>query len=554
MIAREVAWPPAVRILLVAAALAWLLGDYSHAQTAAAEAATAEASPQTAAALDKLSDDEVDALVTRIALYPDPLLAAVLQASTLPIQIVEANRFLERRAKDPKAAPKLDWDSSITALLNYASVVAMMNDDLEWTQTLGEAALNQLGDVQDSIQQFRAEVQAAGLLKSDDKQTVTAEGDTIKIVPAQPDVIYVPMYDGPALAAALAAPPAPAAPAPAPEANAAAGSAAMAPEPQAAAPAVPASPGSYGSAPAGAAADGTTVAGGATVVYPPAYPPAYPPPAYAPPQPSFWTPGASFVGGAVVGGLLGYAIGEDDDDIEIGDGYGGGRNVSGNRTVSGNTVNVVAPNTNRREVNNQTQAALQQRSGQATTNSTRAREARAQVNQTGGAGSTARASATPASARAANPQRAANTQAAQSRSRPDQASGAGASRARTAQQPAAAQATQSSGALGNASSGREARKESARGAESRASAQSRPTSASPQQRQGAAQQAQQRPQREASAGSVQDRPAGGGAFANQSSGSRAAQQSSRGAASRSGGGASGGGGGGGGGRAGGGRR
>ena len=81
-----------------------------------------------------------------------------------------------------------------------------------------------------------------------------------------------------------------------------------------------------GSASAGVSAAPAVAPGSSTVVYPPAYPPAYPPPTYSQPYPSFWTPGAAFVGGALVGGLLGYAIGDDDDDIEVyhhGDGYGG---------------------------------------------------------------------------------------------------------------------------------------------------------------------------------------------------------------------------------------
>ena len=118
----------------------------------------------------------------------------------------------------------------------------------------------------------------------------------------------MPMYDGPALAAALAAQP-PAAPAPAPQ------------HPRRRPNRRPRQrhrrwTATAQAAPAAAPAAATTAAGGTTVVYPPAYPPAYPPPAYSQPYPSFWTPAASFVGGAVVGGMLGYAIGDDNDDFE----------------------------------------------------------------------------------------------------------------------------------------------------------------------------------------------------------------------------------------------
>ena len=529
------AFRPTIDVLAVLAALMWLGAAPLQAQTppapqaapqqtAEAPAAQPEPVPEDAAA--KLADEELDALVARIALYPDPLLAVVLQAATLPLELVEAERFLEKRAKNSKAEPKKEWDPSITALLNYSSVVKMMSDDLDWTQTLGDAVLNQLGDVQDSVQQFRAEVQAAGLLRTDDKQTVTVEGDTIKIEPAQPQVIYVPMYDGAALAAALAAQPAPPA---APQGGA--------PAP-AAQPAAPASDQAAALAPAPAAA--APAAAGTTVVYPPAYPSAYPPPTYSQPYPSFWTPAASFVGGAVVGGMLGYAIGDDNDDIEVyhhGDGYGGGRNVSGNKVVSGNTVNVAAPNVNRRETNNQTQAALRERSGgQTSANSARAREARAQVNRGGAVAPAAGTRA--ASASRAAPQRTADRRDAAPPQR-DQASGAAGDRAREAHKPGAAPGGRGdAGALSDVKSGRDTRKESARGAESRAAAQSKAASATPQQRQAAAQRAQQQPQREAAAGAPRERrnQASGGALASQGGGQRAAQQADRGAHSRGGGG------------------
>ena len=161
------AFRPTIDVLAVLAALMWLGAAPLQAQTppapqaapqqtAEAPAAQPEPVPEDAAA--KLADEELDALVARIALYPDPLLAVVLQAATLPLELVEAERFLEKRAKNSKAEPKKEWDPSITALLNYSSVVKMMSDDLDWTQTLGDAVLNQLGDVQDSVQQFRAEV------------------------------------------------------------------------------------------------------------------------------------------------------------------------------------------------------------------------------------------------------------------------------------------------------------------------------------------------------------------------------------------------------------
>ena len=498
------------------AAAIWLGAGQLQAQTsprqpstASINAAPAQPEPIPEAAAAMLPDDELDALVARIALYPDPLLAVVLQASTLPLELVEADRFLEKRTKNPQAQPKKDWDASIIALLNYPSVVAMMSDDLEWTQALGGAVLNQLGDVQDSIQQFRAEVQAAGLLKSDDKQTITDDGDIIKIEPAQPQVIYVPMYDGAALAAAIASQPA------------ASGGSEIAP----AAPTEQAAVPSAAPAPAAPAPAAPVSAEGTTVVYPPAYPSAYPPPTYSQPYPSFWTPAASFVGGAVVGGLLGYAFSDDHDDIEVyhhGDGYGGGRNVSGNRTVTGNTVNVVTPSANRRETNTQTQAALRARSGrQIEANSARAQQARAQVNR--GAAAPA-ASASAAAAR--------STGAAATNRPPAQRTS---ERSGTRKPGAEPSPRADSSAFSDVKSGRDTRRESARGAESRAASQRQVASAAPQQRQASTQRMQQRPQRE-TAGASRDRPsqASGGAFASRDSGSRATMDANRGARSRGG--------------------
>src|SRR5262245_1867955 len=88
-------------------------------------ATTQEAAAAPAAGL--LGPDELRKLVAPIALYPDDLLAIVLPASTNPLQIVEAQRFLEKRKKDPKLQPNADWDPSILALLNYPEAIAKMN-------------------------------------------------------------------------------------------------------------------------------------------------------------------------------------------------------------------------------------------------------------------------------------------------------------------------------------------------------------------------------------------------------------------------------------------
>jgi hypothetical protein len=138
---------------------------------------------------------EIEELVGPIALYPDDLLAIVLPASTYPLQIVEAGRFLEELEQDPSLEPDPDWDDSIVALLNYPEVVELLNEDLDWTWRLGEAVVGQQSDVIAAIEGFRDRAYAAGNLQSDDYQLVAEEEGSISITPVQEDVIYVPYYE-----------------------------------------------------------------------------------------------------------------------------------------------------------------------------------------------------------------------------------------------------------------------------------------------------------------------------------------------------------------------
>jgi hypothetical protein len=139
--------------------------------------------------------DELQEIVGPIALYPDDLVAIVLPASTYPLQVVQAARFLEERKSNSSLQPDEEWDDSIVALLNYPEVLQLLNDDLDWTYDLGTAVLNQRADVLAAIQDFRDEAYAAGNLRSDERQTVAREDDAIEIKPADPKVIYVPYYE-----------------------------------------------------------------------------------------------------------------------------------------------------------------------------------------------------------------------------------------------------------------------------------------------------------------------------------------------------------------------
>ncbi|ARO31262.1 hypothetical protein NXC14_CH03357 [Rhizobium sp. NXC14] len=159
---------------------------------APAAAPTQTAAEQPASAL--LSDDELEVLVARIALYPDELVAAISAASLFPLQIIEAQRFLEAKKKNSDLKPKSDWDGSVISLLNYPDIVKMMSEDLDWTQSLADALTNQQKDVLIAIQQLRDEAVEKNIIKTDDKVTVVTENENIIIRPTDPEKIYIPQY------------------------------------------------------------------------------------------------------------------------------------------------------------------------------------------------------------------------------------------------------------------------------------------------------------------------------------------------------------------------
>jgi uncharacterized membrane protein YgcG len=156
-----------------------------------AQVPPASAAPA-AAAVPSAAD--LEALVGPFALYPDDLVAIIVPASTFPLQIVQADRFLEKRKADPNLKIDEGWDDSVKALVNYPAVIKKMSSDLEWTEALGNAVVASTPDVMAAIQAFRRKAQSAGNLKSDAKQVVGSEQEVITIVPADPTVIYVPQY------------------------------------------------------------------------------------------------------------------------------------------------------------------------------------------------------------------------------------------------------------------------------------------------------------------------------------------------------------------------
>jgi hypothetical protein len=145
--------------------------------------------------IQTLTDTELEELVGPVALYPDDLLAIVLPASTYPLEIVQAARFLDELAQDSSLEPDESWDESVVALLNYPEVVYMMDKEIDWTWQLGEAVINQQADVLAAVESFRERAYAAGNLESDERQTVSNEEGIIEIEPVDEEIIYVPYYE-----------------------------------------------------------------------------------------------------------------------------------------------------------------------------------------------------------------------------------------------------------------------------------------------------------------------------------------------------------------------
>jgi hypothetical protein len=139
-------------------------------------------------------------LVAPIALYPDALVAQILAASAYPTQIVEAERFLQENpnlkgAELGEAVNQQDWDPSVKALTQFASVLANLDKNLSWTSELGDANYNQQAEVMQAIQFMRKKAQEAGNLKTTPQQTVIDQGQDVDIQPTDPEVVYVPDYD-----------------------------------------------------------------------------------------------------------------------------------------------------------------------------------------------------------------------------------------------------------------------------------------------------------------------------------------------------------------------
>src|SRR5215472_4567085 len=167
------------------------------AQATGSAPAPAQAPPQL------LTADQLDTLVAPVALYPDPLLSQVLAASTYPLEVVEAEQWLQQNEnlhgqQLMDAAKRRNWDPSVQALAAFPTALRLLNNDISWTTDLGNAFLAQQADVMAAIQRMRVRAQASGKLASTPQQVVTTQtqgGQSAVIIqPANPDVMYVPIY------------------------------------------------------------------------------------------------------------------------------------------------------------------------------------------------------------------------------------------------------------------------------------------------------------------------------------------------------------------------
>jgi hypothetical protein len=147
---------------------------------------------------------QLDDLVAPIALYPDPLLAEVLAASTYPMEIAEAEQWARDHSKWKPSklmdeAKKQNWDPSVQGLVAFPDVLARLTHDMGWTTQLGNAFLAQQPDVMRAVQRMRAQAKAKGVLRSTPQETVTAQDQNgqsaIDIEPANPDMWYAPNYN-----------------------------------------------------------------------------------------------------------------------------------------------------------------------------------------------------------------------------------------------------------------------------------------------------------------------------------------------------------------------
>jgi hypothetical protein len=195
-----------MRTIWIGISLVLVLSIASDAVLAASESQPAlqeeviEPGAETAGNSDAFGTDQLEQLVAPIALYPDALLTQILMASTYPLEVVEADRFMKQNPdlKDDALNQALldkDWDPSVKSLCALPDVLKSMSENLDWTQDMGDALLSQKAELMDTVQRMRGKAHEAGNLKTTEQQVVTRQEDKIIVIESSdPEVVYVPQY------------------------------------------------------------------------------------------------------------------------------------------------------------------------------------------------------------------------------------------------------------------------------------------------------------------------------------------------------------------------
>ncbi len=138
---------------------------------------------------------EIEQLLAPVALYPDALIALILPACTVPTDVVLAARYAREFPNDYSQVEHRAWDESVKSLLHYPEVLLWLDENLPWTKQVGETFAEQPADVMQAVQRLRASARATGALVDTPQQQIISDADVLRIIPAQPDIIYVPYYD-----------------------------------------------------------------------------------------------------------------------------------------------------------------------------------------------------------------------------------------------------------------------------------------------------------------------------------------------------------------------
>src|SRR5215831_10175676 len=216
--------PTALAIFLAAPPLPRAQQPPAAQQAVPAQQAAPTAAQQPAPAAEPGDNDvqpfkpeELEAIVAPIALYPDPLVAQVLMASTYPLEVIQAARLMKSKPDLKGDAlneelKKYEWDDSVKSLCSFPQTLSVLNEKIDWMQKLGDAFLDQRKETMDAIQRMRAKAQAQGNLQSNEQQKVIVEAapaapaqpgqpapsgeqTIIKIEQTNPQVVYVPSYN-----------------------------------------------------------------------------------------------------------------------------------------------------------------------------------------------------------------------------------------------------------------------------------------------------------------------------------------------------------------------